>query len=359
MNELTILIKPASSLCNMRCRYCFYFDVSSHREIDSYGIMEKTVMLEVIKKAFEQSNPSGIIHFIFQGGEPTLVGLSYYKAFVKEVKKYQKNQRVSYSIQTNGILLDESWYRLFKDNNFLVGLSIDGFKENMDIYRLDNQYKPVFNQVLNTIKQLTKYNIQYNVLTVVTSNLSRSAKKLYTFYQKYNIRYVQLIPCLPPLNKGADEHSLKPSQYRKFYVELFRLWKQDVSTSKYIDINTFTNIFTLLNNKNPYQCGIVGNCSTQIIIEANGDVFPCDFYVTEENKLGSILDNTYQELLYSPEAKRFLCNKVKIKEICKSCRYLKICNGGCKRQNTTFLGDTVCGYQGLLDEIFKYIESSY
>ncbi len=356
MKELTILIKPASSLCNMKCKYCFYYDVSNKREIKSHGIMNTEVMNCVIKNVFNDIDANGIIRFIFQGGEPTLAGIEFYKNFLNVVNNYKKDHIIHYSMQTNGISLDDKWYTLFKENNFLVGISLDGYKENMDIYRFDQNDNSVFSVVLNAIKELDKRSIEYNVLTVITSNISKSAKRLYTFYQKHNLRHIQLIPCMPDLDSSYDENALKPSQYQRFYSDLFDLWKCDINTSKYININIFTNIFTLLQNKNPYQCGILGNCSLQLIVEANGNVYPCDFYVLDQYFLGNVKEKTFKHMIQSPIANTFICNKSTPMKVCATCRYLKICNGGCKRQNITFLNDEFCGYQKLLDKVFIYIE---
>ncbi len=358
MEELTILIKPASNLCNLRCRYCFYFDLSEHWSIPSYGVMNEEVMGTLIKKAVDVVDESGVIHFIFQGGEPTLAGIMYYQKFIAKVNAYKKNQSVSYSIQTNGVNLEKGWFELFKKHDFLVGISLDGHADNMDRYRLDPVKNGVYKQVMQSIQYLKQYEIRFNVLTVLTSELSKNAKKLYTFYQKNNIKYVQLIPCLPKLDVTYDEHALKPSQYKRFFIDLFNLWKQDIHTSNYVDINIFTNIFMLLHRKNPYQCGITGSCALQYIVEANGDVYPCDFYVLEAFKLGNVATHSYLELKQSDVAKKFLCKRENNHPLCLKCRYIKICNGGCKRQNITFLDQKLCAYQALLDEVFAYIEKS-
>ena len=172
MSMISFLIKPASSLCNLRCKYCFYADVSQNREMASMGIMQEEVMHALIDKALQV--PVDTIQFSFQGGEPTCAGIAFFEAFIAYVnKKNVMKKNIQYSMQTNGTLLDEKWIRLLKDNDFLVGVSVDGFRKNHDWFRKDTQGKGTHKMILYTLRLLKNAGIAYNILTVLTKQLSK------------------------------------------------------------------------------------------------------------------------------------------------------------------------------------------
>ena len=172
MKSLSMLIKPASSNCNLRCTYCFYYDICNNREIKSFGMMKLNLLETIVKRAFNEAEQN--CTFAFQGGEPTLVGIDFYREFINFVKKYNtRNINVFYSIQTNGTTINEDWAKFFKENNFLVGISLDGTKEIHDKYRLDANKKGSFNKIMSNIQILNKYKVEYNILTVVNKNTSR------------------------------------------------------------------------------------------------------------------------------------------------------------------------------------------
>ena len=151
MKFLSVLIKPASSLCNLRCRYCFYEDVSRQREQMSYGVMTKGVMKHLIDRIFEAVDEDGTVVFAFQGGEPTLAGLSYYREFVVYVDSKKKNRTICYVLQTNGTLLDDEWGVFFRENQFLVGVSLDGYESNTNEFRIDSEGSGIYRNIMNGI----------------------------------------------------------------------------------------------------------------------------------------------------------------------------------------------------------------
>lgn len=198
--HISVLIKPASSLCNLRCRYCFYHDVSENRTIASTGIMKEEVMEKLIARISEELEEGGLASISFQGGEPTMAGLPYFRTFTETVKGYP-NIRPQYSIQTNATLLDEEWADFFKENDFLVGVSLDGYQTNMDEFRYEPLKRGVFYKVLKGIDLLKDAKVDYNILTVVTAQLAKHPDALFKFFKSHNFEYIQLIPCLPGLNE--------------------------------------------------------------------------------------------------------------------------------------------------------------
>ena len=217
MNAISFLIKPASSLCNMDCRYCFYKDVVDHREIPSYSIMQEDTMLALIKQALSSYQD---ITFAFQGGEPTLAGLSFYRTFIAHVNQYKTNQSIHYAIQTNGLSINDEWCAFFKENHFLVGISLDGYKDNHDFLRLDAEGNPTYTKVIQAMNLLKKYGVELNVLIVLTSYLAKHPQKLFQWILKYQLHYVQFIPCLPPL-QGTTRYALTPKLFASFYKTFF------------------------------------------------------------------------------------------------------------------------------------------
>ncbi|MBO7740365.1 MAG: SPASM domain-containing protein [Clostridia bacterium] len=353
MKQLSVLIKPASSLCNMRCRYCFYADVSEQREICSYGVMSEEVMKTLILRVKESGAESVV--FAFQGGEPTLCGLSYYEAFVKEVGAVLPCVKVDYSIQTNGLLLDDAFCAFLKENRFLVGLSLDGFRENHNAFRPDAAGKDSFTKTLAAADRLKRYGVDFNILTVVTAPLAKRAEKLWRFYQKNRFDFVQLIPCLAPLSgDAAGEWALAPKAYADFLKALFPLWVDALTKEEYISVRLFDNLVRQAYGQMPEMCGMCGVCSPQFVIEADGGVYPCDFYVLDEYRCGSLLESSFEEILRDERMQSFL--KPQLPEACATCRFARFCRGGCKRYRSFYLAkEGYCPYADFLSSCEKDI----
>ena len=193
MRHVSLLIKPASSLCNMRCRYCFYADVSEHRTVNNYGLMTPELQEKMVENAFRTATES--VSFAFQGGEPTLAGLEYFRRHVRLCKKYQMpGIRVSQSVQTNGLLLDDEWAAFFAENQFLVGLSLDGPKEIHDANRRDAAGKGTFSAVMEAGRLLKKHGVPFNILCVVDNTVARNANQVLNFFCKTDFSTCNLFP---------------------------------------------------------------------------------------------------------------------------------------------------------------------
>lgn len=349
MERSSYLIKPASSLCNMNCKYCFYSDVSHNRNDYSKGIMKKHIVDKLIEKALYDSRN---ITFAFQGGEPTLAGIEYFEYFINRVNEKKNNHTIQYAIQTNGLLIDKEWIKIFKDNRFLVGVSIDGFKKNHDNIRL-KQGEGTFDKVMNTIKLLKENKIDYNILTVVTSSLSKYPNEVYNFYKKNNINHIQFIPCLPELDKSTENYDLKPREFYSFYKAIYNLWKKDIIDGKVISISLFDNLAMLFKGIYPHTCGMLGQCQLQMIIEADGSIYPCDFYALDQYKLGNIAEDEVSLIRKSQVLHQFLNEEKRYSKLCGECKFNNVCHGNCKRMNIVYFDDNYCGYQQFLEETYE------
>lgn len=332
MPALSLLIKPASGACNLRCQYCFYHDEQQNRETFSYGFMSEETLELLIKKALEYA--SGSCTFGFQGGEPTLRGLDFYRRAVELQKKYNRRRiPIANAIQTNGLLLDDAWAQFLHDNHFLVGLSLDGGKDVHDSCRTDPEGKGTFNRVLQAAQKLTAHQVDFNLLTVVTNRTADNIGKIYGFYRRSGLLYQQYIPCLDPLGarRGLSPWSLTPEKYAQFLKTLFDLWYRDVAEGRFIYIRYFENLLGMLLGRPPENCGLSGQCAIQNAVEADGSVYPCDFYCLDQWRLGNIRDTGFEELACCETARRFLAEGVLGRSSCQSCPYAFLCRGGCRR----------------------------
>ena len=335
MPPVNMLIKPASSKCNMRCKYCFYTAIAMERETADMGIMSDSTLESLIKSGIEYAD--GIVSFAFQGGEPTLAGLDFYKKAVELQNKYlnESNKRleVHNALQTNGLVINEEWAKFLHDNNFLVGLSMDGPINVHDKNRVDAAGHGTFERIMRTIELFDKYKVEYNILSVVTGQNAMAVRRIYNFYKKHNFKYLQFIPCLEPIEeeRGSESYHLSVQEYGDFLINIFDLWYNDFVNGNYISIRHIDNWIGMILGDRPEACNMNGHCSIQFVIEGDGGIYPCDFYVFDQWKLGTIGETSLEDIVKSDKAQAFLKESFPIPEECKKCRYGALCRNGCKR----------------------------
>lgn len=334
MPPLSIMIKPASSLCNMRCKYCFYHDVTDHRDVKSFGMMSEETAENLIEKALSFANGESIT-FAFQGGEPTLRGIEFFDFFCKKVKELNKKKSpVYFGLQTNGTLIDNEWAKFFKDNNFLIGLSLDGDFEN-NAFRVDEKEQNTFYKATKAAEIFTKHGVDFNILTVLTGKCAENIDSILSYFKKQGFRYLQFIPCLRPFGDNTEsELYMTPEQYKYFLIHGFNAYVKDYVRGEYTSVRYFDNLVHLYSGNPTEQCGMCGHCMHQFVAEGNGNIYPCDFYCTDEWLLGNInsIEENFDTLAHSEKATEFLRESIVVKDECKKCRYFPICRGGgCKR----------------------------
>ena len=368
MKHLNLLIKPASSLCNMRCRYCFYFDLSAQREIPSYGIMSRETTDKIISNIFKDIVGKDRITFGFQGGEPTLAGLPWFRYFVENVASRKKSITVNYSFQTNGLLLNDAWCEFFRENNFLVGLSIDAGKSFHDRNRFSFGDKGAsngsFDACMKSKALLDKNRVEYNILCVLTNDMAKDPDRVWRFIMNENIRFIQFIPCLEPPDshpaaKESAGNTLRPAFFAKFYSRLLTWWIKELEKENYISVKLFDDAANYFFKGIPTACGIDGRCHNQYVIEADGSAYPCDFYCFDEYKIGNLAENTIAELSAPEKIQKFILEKPQLPKICDSCRFLRACQGGCKRMRNVMYagaGEVVCGFRSFLEKSLEPLE---
>ncbi len=333
MPALSLLIKPASGNCNMRCRYCFYADELDNREIRSYGKMSVDTMHTTVDKAMEYGDYECTI--AFQGGEPTLAGLDFYRDLVAYVTAHEnpKKLKIHYALQTNGYLINEEWAEFLGKNHFLVGVSLDGLKEIHDRYRLDAAGKGTYQRVISAIRLLEKHQVEYNILTVVTAATARNGQKIYNYFKKNHFGYQQYIECLDPIGEepGQHEYSLTPEKYGEFLKSMFDAWYLDMRSGTYVYNRYFENLMMIMAGQQPESCNMRGVCGKQWVFEADGSVYPCDFYALDQWRLGNIQENSFEEMDEKRDELGFIQWSMRQQEDCQKCRWFGLCRNGCRR----------------------------
>ncbi|WP_305768436.1 anaerobic sulfatase maturase [Candidatus Epulonipiscium viviparus] len=341
---LNVMMKPSSSACNMRCDYCFYFDEAEKRTQQSFGMMSEQTLKNIIRRTMLKANYS--VSYAYQGGEPTLRGLDFFRKALEYQKQYNKKGiQVHNALQTNGFNLNEEWCKFFVENDFLIGVSIDGTQQIHDTYRHDPSGQNTYERILQTTKMFDQYNVQYNILTVVNKLVAKNIKEIYKAYEKNGWHYQQYIACLDPLEeeRSQNEYSLTPQEFGQFMIDLFDLWYADFLQGKQPYIRQFENYVAILNGYPAESCDMRGTCGIQTVVEADGSVYPCDFYMLDEYRIGNFNTDQLETINANRSKIEFLEKSIKLSDKCKACQYLSICRGGCMR-NRDMVGESYHNY---------------
>ncbi len=332
MPPLSIMIKPASSICNLDCKYCFYHDVIKARCEENLGIMSCKTAEKLIKSALSFADGCSVA-FAFQGGEPLIAGIQFFENFCKTAEKYNtKNSEIFYSIQTNGILIDEKWAKFFTEHKFLVGLSLDGDRE-ANKFRVDSSGQSKFFKTLKSAEILKNSGTEFNILSVLTGVSAKRIDEIYTYLKSKGFRYLQFIPCLRPFgSQDEDEMYMTDEDYEYFLIHAFNRYVKDFVRGEYVSIRQFDNLVRLYLGDKAEQCGMCGHCTYQFVAEGNGNIYPCDFYCTDEWLLGNINEKDLEIMANSEKHRRFINSSLNVPEKCKKCKFYPLCRaGGCKR----------------------------
>lgn len=336
MKHLTFLVKPASDLCDLRCKYCFYADVSAAREVKSRGIMGGDTARILLERAFSAVEEGGNVTFMFQGGEPTLAGLPFFRDFVSmEAQLCPPGVTIHHAIQTNGMTIRQDWVGFLRENRFLVGLSLDGCADLHDRNRVDAAGCGSYQRALEAFALLKNAGVETNLLCVLTAQVAKKPKRVYESLKSLGAP-VQFIPCLDPLEarRGSMPWSLTPDYYGGFLCALFDLWYADLEQGRYVSIRFFDDLLRRLLGLPPSSCAMAGSCGHYLVVEGDGALYPCDFYVLDDWYLGNIRENSVESAMSSEAAGRFLKEGTKRPPECASCRHFALCRGGCKRDFT-------------------------
>jgi uncharacterized protein len=354
-HDFSLLIKPTGAACNLACKYCFYLDKASLFPGSNFRMKD-----DVLEAAIQQrlSSPSmGEVGIYWQGGEPTLMGLEFYQQSVELVKRYKKpGQRVAYSMQTNGTLLNEQWVAFFKKFTFLIGLSMDGTEAMHNAYREDKGGKGSFDRVRQAWELLQEYKVDTNILCTVHAANANHALETYQFFRDtLGARFIQFIPIVEKVkgDSAAGEEnsssqtieghgsstsfgvrvsprSVKPAQFGKFLTEIFDEWvRHDVGR---VFIQNFDAALASWCHLPARVCIFQRVCGSSLILEHNGDMYSCDHFVDPDHCLGNILEQPMAGLALSDQQRRFgLDKRTRLSADCRKCDVLFACRGECPR----------------------------
>lgn len=341
-----VMTKPIGPVCNLDCTYCYYLEKEALYPRGENFRMTRDV-LETYIRDYLASQNSDEVTMAWQGGEPTLLGLDFFRTVVELQKQHAGGRRVANAIQTNGTRLDAHWCRFFRENDFLVGLSIDGPRKLHDTYRVDKGGKPTFDRVMAGLKLLKKYQVDFNTLTVVSATNVKRPLEVYDFLKEQGSGFLQFIPLVernsndggfhfaPPLNAGerpspVTRWSVPAAAYGDFLCAIFDQWvKRDIGR---VFVQLFDVALGIWSGHGAGLCVFQENCGRALAMEHNGDVFSCDHFVYPKFKLGNILNQSLGGMLSSPEQQAFGNAKSEsLPGYCRNCEVRFACNGECPK----------------------------
>ena len=346
------MAKPSGSVCNIDCHYCFYLEKEKlYPDLNKSWRMDDEVLERYVSQYIAaQDVPT--VDFAWQGGEPTLMGVDFYRRALRYQEQYADGKRITNAFQTNGILLDDEWGEFLAENQFLVGLSIDGPREMHDRYRVDKGQNPTFDRVMAGLEVLKKHAVEFNTLTVLQRHNADHPGEVYDFLKQIGSYYMQFIPIVERIARDADEAGLElvnPAfdgdakvsnwsvgalQYGRFLCSIFDIWVRRDVGQRFVQIFDVT-LGSFLGG-DASLCIFAETCGNALIIEHNGDLYSCDHFVYPDYRLGNVRDETIREMVASAPQRKFGTDKRdRLPQYCRECEYKFACNGGCPKHRFT------------------------
>jgi uncharacterized protein len=329
----SVLIKPAGPDCNMACAYCFYREKDVLFEGVPVHRMSEAVLEETMRQLLGQ--PISSISIGWQGGEPTLMGRPFFEKAVELQARFGRGKTVGNGLQTNGLLLDKPWADFLRRYQFLVGLSLDGPEDVHDRYRRLAGGRPSWRKVVDAAKLLLDAGVAVNALTVVNDLTAGRAREIYEFHRGLGLVHMQFIPCVetdPARPGSAAPFAASGEAFGRFLAEVFDLWLADFREGAPTTfVRFFDSVFYRYVGLEPPECDLAAACGTYLVVEHNGDVFACDFFVEPEWKLGNVMDGRLVHMLNSARQSRFGARKADLPSACAGCEWLALCRGGCPK----------------------------
>lgn len=356
-----IMSKPIGPRCNIDCKYCYYLEKEKLYPSEKRFRMSDDILEKYVRQLIDASIEAGMreVNFAWQGGEPTMLGVDFFRKVVRLQELYAPNGvKITNAFQTNGILLDEDWGAFFKDNGFLIGISIDGPKAIHDRYRIDRAGRPTFDKVMKGLEILQRHGVEHNALTTVHRANGGKGKEVYRFLKGLGIEFMQFIPIVersnaeglakapqidPSAESAVTDWSVSPRAYGKFLCDVFDTWfRRDIG-------KVFVQHFDVMLGKwmgTPAGlCVFAETCGDGLAVEHDGSLYSCDHYVYPEYKLGNIEAASLQDMLWTERQKKFGQDKRNtLTSQCKGCSYLFACNGGCPKHRIAKSADGETGH---------------
>jgi uncharacterized protein len=356
-----VMLKPRGPICNLDCSYCFYLRKDALYPNATFRMSIE--LLEAFTRQYIQAQNVPEITFAWQGGEPTLMGLDFYRKAVDFQRKYfRPGQQINNSLQTNAVLLDDEWCQFFKQNNFLLGVSLDGPRELHNTYRVDKGGQPTFEHVINGVRLLQKHRVEYNILSCVNDRTVQHPLDIYNFLRdEVAATYIQFIPIVEKSSnpeQPISTRSVTGSAYGHFLTTIFNEWVQNDVGMVFIQI--FDVALAAWAGFRPGLCVHEATCGRALAMEHNGDLYSCDHFVDSKHFLGNMIDQSLVELINVPQQRHFgRAKKAALPRQCRKCRVRFACNGGCPKDRLLFTSNGEPGLnvlcEGYLD-FFNHID---
>ena len=343
-----LMAKPSGSVCNIECEYCFYLEKEKLYPEKGKNWRMSDEILELYVRQYIEGQDVDTVDFAWQGGEPTLLGLEFYRRVVALQAEHANGTTIRNSFQTNGILLDDAWGTFLSEHDFLVGLSIDGPMELHDHHRVDKGGRPTFDKVMAGLEVLKRHQVEFNTLTTVQANNARYPLEVYRFLKDAGGRFLQFIPIVERITAtpcsggltlvtpafGAEARvtpwSVSGKQFGRFLCAIFDEWvRRDVGRTY---VQAFDVALASWAGLESPLCIQKETCGGALVIEHNGDVYSCDHFVYPEHRLGNVRDHSIREMVESPKQRGFVADKRDtLPAYCRSCEVRFACNGGCPK----------------------------
>jgi uncharacterized protein len=357
-----IMAKPTGAVCNLACDYCFFLAKEQLYPGSKFRMGDE--VLEAYIRQVLEAHQVPQVTIAWQGGEPTLMGLDFFRRAQEYIEKYRKpNTTVESTIQTNGVLLDDDWCEFLHENKFLVGISIDGPREMHDAYRHDRAGKPVFDRVMTGLRLLQKHKVEFNILATVHAANGDHGLEVYRFFRdEVGARYLQFIPIVERDNEtgyqegnSLTDRSVSPEQYGRFLISIFDEWvKRDVGE---MFVQTFDGVLASYVRGRSTLCVFSPTCGEGAALEHNGDLYSCDHFVDPNHLLGNILETPLAELMGSEKQRKFGRDKQDtLPQYCRDCRWLFTCNCECPKNRVSQTPDGEPGLNHLCEGLKAFFE---
>jgi uncharacterized protein len=353
-----VMAKPTGAQCNLDCAYCFFLKKAALYPESTFR-MSDAVMESYVRQTIEAGQGS----IAWQGGEPTLMGLDFFRrAMAVERKCLKPGQPMENTLQTNGILIDEEWCRFLHDNNFLVGISLDGPRDLHDVYRKDKGGHPTFDRVVRAVRLMQAHKVEFNILCTVNAVNSQHPLDVYRFFRdELGARYVQFIPIVERDNASGNQEGQKvtdrtvPAEaYGKFLIAIFDEWvRRDVGT---MFVPFFDAVLASYVYGQSSVCVLRPACGDALALEHNGDLYSCDHFVEPRHLLGNIVQTPLAALATSNQQRGFGQTKSRLPKTCQACRFLFTCHGECPKNRVLTTADGEPGLNWLCEGLKAFFE---
>ncbi|AKJ63466.1 anaerobic sulfatase maturase [Kiritimatiella glycovorans] len=370
-----VMVKPAGPNCNLRCGYCFYLEkhaiFGQQRFVLSGDVLEKFIAEYLRAQTVEE------VTFAWQGGEPTLLGVDYFRNVCELQRKYADGHKVQNTLQTNGTLLDDEWCEFLAKEQFLVGLSLDGPRDIHDRYRFYADGRGSHEEVMRGLRLLKKHGVEFNALACVPRENAREGVRIYRFMREAGVRYIQFIPIIerkpdpraqelgldhgtPPSAENRGEPDVEPftvdaAEYGAFLNAIYDDWiRRDVGR---MFVNHFDIALNAWVGMPPPLCCNAKVCGSNVAMEHDGTVYTCDHYVYPEYALGNIAELTWEQIIHQPKQQEFGAAKfLDLPQYCRDCPWMFVCHGGCPKHRFIRTPDGEAGLNYLCEGFRAFYE---